>query len=122
MALCGTLCFCTDCGDLLPRARPSQRTINCDVCGTSNENKWPHKTTSVSKPSAFPSQLRQRLQAGLQEVSSTDKQQGKVIQQACEKCSALELRYFELQLRSADEGTTLLYHCLQCGHRFKEDN
>lgn len=36
MALVGTLCFCTDCGDLLPRAAPDDKGIICDACGTTN--------------------------------------------------------------------------------------
>lgn len=36
MALVGTLCFCTDCGDLLLRAALSEKEIICHTCGTTN--------------------------------------------------------------------------------------
>lgn len=38
------------------------------------------------------------------------------IRQTCEKCGREEVRYYTLQLRSADEGSTVFYTC-ECGHK-----
>ncbi|OBS25631.1 hypothetical protein FPOA_06165 [Fusarium poae] len=38
------------------------------------------------------------------------------------RCGAQEVRYIALQLRSADEGTTMFYFCKKCDHRWTEDN
>ena len=40
----------------------------------------------------------------------------------CGKCKKRECVYQELQLRSADEPTTIFVTCLNCGHRWKNDS
>jgi DNA-directed RNA polymerase subunit M/transcription elongation factor TFIIS len=73
---------------------------------------------TVSQPTAFPSSLRQRLRSDVQTVSTDDDPRKKdaVIQEKCEKCGREEVRYYTQQLRSADEGSTVFYHC-ECGHK-----
>lgn len=36
----------------------------------------------------------------------------------CPKCKHPELEYYTMQLRSADEGQTVFYNCVKCGHTF----
>ncbi|KAF2207526.1 hypothetical protein CERZMDRAFT_71583 [Cercospora zeae-maydis SCOH1-5] len=122
MALVGGLCFCFTCGNLLERVSPSRSEIQCDVCGTTNQNNWPHSKTETSRASTFPSTLRTRLHSAIQEVSEEQLKKGQRVEQECEKCSAPEMYFTELQLRSADEGTTIFYSCRKCGHRYKENN
>lgn len=38
----------------------------------------------------------------------------------CPKCQKTEAEYYQLQTRSADEPATTFYHCLSCGHRWRE--
>jgi hypothetical protein len=38
------------------------------------------------------------------------------IEEECEKCHAKEVSFHTMQLRSADEGQTVFYHCLKCGY------
>ena len=40
------------------------------------------------------------------------------IAEDCPKCKHPELEYHTMQLRSADEGQTVFYTCLKCGHTF----
>jgi DNA-directed RNA polymerase I subunit RPA12 len=71
--------------------------------------------TTTSKPSAFPSLLRQQRSA-VQTVERSDMNNEATIQMTCPECDRTEVRYYTLQLRSADEGSTVFYSC-ECGHK-----
>lgn len=71
--------------------------------------------TSRSKPSAFPSALRSKRSA-VQNLTSADKKTTALIQETCPQCGRTEMTYYTLQLRSADEGTTVFYSC-ECGYK-----
>ena len=75
-----------------------------------------------SKPSAFPSTLRTRLRSDLQDMGDEEIQTDAATQQTCEKCGHDEARFYTLQLRSADEGSTVFYTCQNCGHKWKDNN
>ena len=72
--------------------------------------------TTESKPNAFPSALRSKRSA-VQTLTAEDVQTDAVIRQTCTECGRLEMRYYTLQLRSADEGSTVFYSC-ECGHKY----
>lgn len=36
----------------------------------------------------------------------------------CPKCPSKEASYAQVQLRGADEGSTIFYTCLRCKHRY----
>ena len=40
----------------------------------------------------------------------------------CSKCTFPMAKYDAIQMRSADEGQTIFYTCLKCGHREKDAN
>ena len=54
----------------------------------------------------------------MQTLTEEDVQKDAVIQQTCSECGSKEMRYYTQQLRSADEGTTVFYSCVVCGHRY----
>jgi DNA-directed RNA polymerase subunit M/transcription elongation factor TFIIS len=74
--------------------------------------------TTTTKASAFPSLLRQKRSA-IQIVERSDMKNEAVIQVTCPECGRKEVRYSAVQLRSADEGSTIFYTC-DCGHKCVE--
>ena len=68
-----------------------------------------------SKPADYPSPLRNRLK-GYQQVNAQDIETRPTINETCPVCGRKEVKYTNLQLRSADEGTTTFFFC-DCGNR-----
>lgn len=46
------------------------------------------------------------------------------VDEPCVKCGSRPLEFYTMQLRSADEGTTVFYECLNeaCGHTWNQNN
>ncbi|KAL1991181.1 hypothetical protein VTN49DRAFT_5685 [Thermomyces lanuginosus] len=121
MAAIGSLIFCTDCGNLLQESTGSENAILiCEVCGARNRDIPPQTIVSESKPHAFPSSLRAKRSA-VQSLSAEDKNTEAVDQRTCAKCGRTEMFYTTVQLRSADEGSTVFYRCV-CGYRETVNN
>jgi DNA-directed RNA polymerase I subunit RPA12 len=74
-----------------------------------------------SKPSDFPSLLRRKLSS----VQTVERHKIKSDQvdpnMDCPVCGRTGIRYSEVQLRSADEGSTIIYNC-ECGYRWNMNN
>ncbi|KAI9799825.1 MAG: hypothetical protein M1825_004385 [Sarcosagium campestre] len=121
MSAIGSLVFCKDCGNLLDRPSGSSSSVTCEVCGAICEDTLSSTVVSKSKPSAFPSALRAK-RSDVQVLSDADEQpRGAITQMTCEQCGRLEMRYYTMQLRGADEGTTVFYTC-ECGYKFNTNN
>lgn len=71
---------------------------------------------SESKPSAFPSALRAKRSA-VQTLSAEDRKTEAIIDRTCNECGRKEMFYTTVQLRSADEGSTVFYRCV-CGFKY----
>lgn len=74
--------------------------------------------TSQSKPTSFPSKLRDKLSGDIQAVDESAKDNEQLANESCEKCGGNEVRFHTVQLRSADEGSTVFYTCHSCGHKY----
>ncbi|PWY72757.1 hypothetical protein BO83DRAFT_437669 [Aspergillus eucalypticola CBS 122712] len=111
--------FCDDCGNLLDES--SDDTLKCGICGKTAKNMAIHHV-QVSTSENFPSRLRHRLKSNTQEVTYKTIGKGPSIDMECVKCPSREVTYAQVQLRSADEGSTIFYTCAKCGHRWQEDN
>jgi DNA-directed RNA polymerase I subunit RPA12 len=133
MSAIGPLVFCTDCGNLLDGSTGNANTVLiCDCCGAQNKGtrlgigygrfaKFVLDTSSKTvvtktKASAFPSQLRQK-RSTVQTVERADRIVEARIAQTCPECKNPEMKYYSVQLRSADEGSTVFYTCEKCGHK-----
>ena len=70
-----------------------------------------------TKPSDFPSLLRQKLST-TQTVERHKIQTSQIDPNMdCPECGTIGIRYTEVQMRSADEGSTIIYNC-ECGHKY----
>ena len=72
--------------------------------------------TTSTKASSFPSLLRQKRSA-IQTIERSDMKNEAVISVPCPECGRKEVRWSAVQLRSADEGSTIFYTC-DCGHKY----
>jgi DNA-directed RNA polymerase I subunit RPA12 len=76
----------------------------------------PQTIVSESKPSAFPSALRSKRSA-VQTLSAEDRKTEAVTNHTCNRCGRTEMFFTTVQLRSADEGSTVFYRCV-CGYKY----
>ncbi|KAI1433733.1 transcription factor S-II-domain-containing protein [Xylaria sp. CBS 124048] len=121
MAAIGSLIFCSDCGNLLPVSKGNVKNIlHCDCCGAENRDTASKTIVTKSKPSDFPSLLRQKLSI-VQSVERHKISTEAVTNATCDKCGRTEVRFSEVQMRSADEGSTIFYRC-DCGHKWNTNN
>ena len=104
------------------------------------KDNWPTTIITTSKPNAFPSALRQKRSIGNRSAARTRTKGTQVdvdgngdvadddeedlaaegwptTQEPCPACDNPELLFKAVQLRSADEGTTIFYRCARCRHR-----
>lgn len=74
--------------------------VQCDVCVDSIPG------SSISKHQSIKIQLYEQ------------------VDEPCPKCGHPEMSFYTMQLRSADEGSTVFYECLNkaCGHKFSLNN
>ncbi|KAF6830238.1 transcription factor S-II [Colletotrichum musicola] len=121
MSAIGTLVFCTDCGNLLPASMGTKKNVLvCDCCGAENKDTGAKTVITQTKPSDFPSQLRQKLQSNVQAVDKNLDTEA-TIREQCPKCDREEVRFTAVQLRSADEGSTIFFTC-ECGYKWSQNN
>jgi len=123
--------FCPDCGSLL--LHPDAGDVLCDACPFARPLRdFPHavaRTQSFPKPAAeWLVEWSVQRAAARGEVAAEDvgaavlKAAGKaaakraVVDEPCPKCKAPTMEYWTAQLRSADEGQTVFYACVGCGH------
>ncbi|EHK41017.1 hypothetical protein TRIATDRAFT_31399 [Trichoderma atroviride IMI 206040] len=111
--------FCSPCGNTLDISPNS--TIQCDCCGSMNKNKFLAGISTTSSTNNFPSELRRKRQTTQQLPSLASVDTWPTTRETCPKCGAKEVRYTTLQLRSADEGTTLFYYCSDCSERYAHE-
>ncbi|KYK59275.1 hypothetical protein DCS_00405 [Drechmeria coniospora] len=122
MAAVGSMVFCTDCGNLLPSTKGTEKNIlQCECCGQWNKDTGSKTIVTKSKPSDFPSALRQKLHSSVQTVERHNIQTETSVFERCPSCGREEVKYTTVQLRGADEGSTVIYSC-ECGNSWNENN
>ncbi|WFC97474.1 DNA-directed RNA polymerase I core subunit rpa12 [Malassezia yamatoensis] len=121
----GSLLFCSACGSLLDLPS-NDDMMKCAPCGTMQDARIYDNLAVVTKshPSAFPSVLRQKRQLvsnALGDDAGAAMEQA-TIKEKCPRCGNDEMNFHTLQLRSADEGSTVFYDCPKCGYKFSQNN
>ncbi|KAI8591973.1 DNA-directed RNA polymerase I core subunit rpa12 [Geranomyces variabilis] len=120
-----SLVFCPDCGSLLDPPSGAEDNVACGICGgvvVAAAFESVHVVTR-SKPGAFPDRPLPRVVAGRgddgagESRTSQHLRDGATIKEKCPKCDAPEMVFHTAQLRSADEGQTVFYSCVKCGHK-----
>ncbi|THW27237.1 hypothetical protein D6D23_03010 [Aureobasidium pullulans] len=108
--------------------------IKCDMCFKQNSSRyragmygengmltwtdnWPASQKTVSKPTAFPSRLRDK-RSNVQILTAEDRDTWATTSKACPKCDHDKLKFRDVQTRGADEGSTIFYKCPACGHGY----
>ncbi|KAH6685737.1 DNA-directed RNA polymerase I subunit RPA12 [Plectosphaerella plurivora] len=122
MSAIGTLVFCIKCSNILPQSLAGKKAVlTCDCCGAENQDTGAKTTTTETKPSDFPSQLRQKLQSNVQTLEKHTIRTEARTTETCPKCGRLEVWFSQVQLRGADEGSTTFFNC-ECGFRWSANN
>lgn len=80
-------------------------------------DRWPTAQTTTSTPAAFPSRLRDKL-SDIQVLSAADRDTWALTPKTCPKCENPEMKFRDVQLRGADEGSTIFYRCPACDYRY----
>ncbi|KIY48644.1 DNA-directed RNA polymerase I kDa polypeptide [Fistulina hepatica ATCC 64428] len=118
----GALLFCPDCGTLLNLPDDGHSVVTCEQCNheepaSSFDNI---EVTTRSHPDAFPSPLRQKRKT--QTKHHQEDHQGTLVAEKCPQCGHMQAFSKEMQLRSADEGSTIFYTCASCKHGWRINN
>eukprot|EP00732_Lithocolla_globosa_P008140 Lithocolla_globosa_v1_NODE_11251_length_523_cov_1.532051.p1 type:complete len:115 gc:universal NODE_11251_length_523_cov_1.532051:381-37(-) len=112
--------FCPTCGSLL--ALPSNKTkVACNVClvVTNCDMFESDVITSKSAPNAY-----DPFHLPILDLSGGGKQQNvrAMVDQVCPECNAPKMAFHTMQLRSSDEGQTVFFTCVECGHKFSQNS
>lgn len=107
--------FCEQCGSIVDIPTYANEDVPCRMCGTKTPYSKFENLLIITQSEEF--DLPPDLE--MDDSASKQKTQARaVVKEPCPKCKHPELQYYTMQLRSADEGMTVFYECLKCGHNF----
>jgi transcription elongation factor S-II len=81
----------------------------------------PHELPFMDMVNVFPERWKDVLDMRLKQEQNfyNSKQVAKTDMFKCGRCKKRECSYYELQIRSADESSTIFVSCLNCGNRWR---
>ncbi|KAL3663969.1 hypothetical protein V7S43_010857 [Phytophthora oleae] len=109
--------FCPHCGTILDH--PDTNSIVCSACEYRCRYQDLPSLTVVTQSEDKPAPKWLDAEKVMSEVTGPARA---TVEETCPKCGNLEMDYYTLQLRSADEGQTVFYECKKCGHKFSVNN
>jgi transcription elongation factor S-II len=82
---------------------------------------FPHEVPFMDSTNVFPEAWTTILDKYMKQEENfyNSKQVAKTDLFKCGKCKKRECSYYELQVRSADESSTIFVTCLNCGNRWR---
>lgn len=123
--------FCYNCGNLLDFKFDTLNRITCQSCDqpnnqcledtSLNENTIIKNTSKYNTSSIWKNKLYNEIDKFKVHVEGGNKV---MIVQDCpnKSCDSKELIQYSLQMRSADEGSTVFSECPKCGIKFTQNN
>lgn len=86
-----------------------------------NKELTPHSLAFLPPHALFPERWSDAIDCKLQKERTMEnsRQVAKTNLFKCGKCKKKECSYYELQVRSADESSTIFVTCLNCGNRWR---
>jgi len=109
--------FCPKCGALMmPKKDGSDVVLTCSKCG------YQEKTESESESYILRESVAHTPRDKITIIEDKDKKLNPMptTNVDCPKCHYNKAAYWQLQTRAADEGSTLFFRCLKCGHTWRE--
>jgi DNA-directed RNA polymerase I subunit RPA12 len=101
--------FCRLCGNLLDLPTSTADCVICDIC------KEPHQCSEMEGVETITKSRAGVFSSEQQNDDCFTSTTGAIIDEICPKCGNPQMRYFTMQLRSADEGQTVFYTCIKEG-------
>ncbi|KNC51986.1 uncharacterized protein AMSG_08236 [Thecamonas trahens ATCC 50062] len=107
--------FCPQCHNMYFPPRPSDTFMMCGLCGFKKPIREIAAEQVVTAVNVAPTGMR--AEALRRKGIDKDAQKAR-IDEPCPECNAPQMLFHTAQLRSADEGQTIFYHCTECDHKF----
>ncbi|XP_063729212.1 DNA-directed RNA polymerase I subunit RPA12-like [Symsagittifera roscoffensis] len=102
--------FCRNCGVFLNTARMLQeRRFSCIGCKVAVDQA---KILSPVQTSKIEFKAKEEVTKGPKKASNEDA----LTDRTCGNCGNKQMAYKTMQTRSADEGQTVFFYCLECKH------
>ena len=122
--------FCSRCGTLLRLGRDGWE-VRCGQCGLAGQlpPQLPeHRVHLAPTPLHREvlrtyAEMRQATTPAETAIAPSDASAAMTTSlEACPQCGGRHLSFQTVQMRSADEGQTILYYCADCSHRFMSNS
>ncbi|CAG2165829.1 unnamed protein product [Oppiella nova] len=113
--------FCEKCGSILPLPLSMDvvKEIRCHACEHVVDAKRFHGVAATTR---IVFNTKSLINKGSTEATRGSQSQGPVVERKCQKCGHERQTFATLQTRSADEGQTVFYTCLNCGAQENENS
>jgi DNA-directed RNA polymerase subunit M len=109
--------FCPKCGALMmPKKDGSSVVLSCSRCG------YQEKGESETESYVLHENVEHTPRDKITIIEKNEKNVNPMptTKVDCPNCHHNKAVYWQLQTRAADEGSTLFFRCLKCGHTWRE--
>ena len=108
--------FCPECESILyPLKKRGKEILKCKRCGYSKVVEGSTAENSFRITTEFKHSEKDRIEI----IRDGDLNTMPTTRAECPKCGHMDAAYWQLQTRSADEGMTTFYRCLECKYTWR---